>query len=257
MAIMVHAPVPWVSVSRSRMWLAFGVVCGLFWFPLAGRSSGQVPPARNENAGDAHSALWRKNALGGQLGPWFSSNLSSTFSDTDARLTANSTAFHMEFFYQPHLAGIVNLDLNAGAVGRGEMRISTGTVSSYGTATIYPIGFGVRLAPFAKSSRWPLQPMIRLGGTMLIGTEQFETALTFSNGTYVGTSTRSRWAIGFYGGAGFAWVAGERIALTACVKYQHARFTNEVFGSKDYSGIQVLVGVMYLYFSDARKGFRH
>ena len=225
---------------------------------LASPSHGQAPPGVNTDSGDTHSTLWRRNALGGQLGPWFSSNLSKTFSDTDARLTANSTAFHMELFYQPHLIGIINLDLNVGAVGRGEMKVTTTDVgSSFGTATIYPIGFGVRLAPFARSTRWAVQPLIRLGATALIGTEQFETALAFSNGTYVGTSTRSRWAIGYYGGAGLAWVIGEKIALTACVKYQHAKFTKEVFGSKDYSGAQVLIGAMYLYLSDVRRGFRH
>ena len=206
---------------------------------------------------NAHSALWRKNALGGQLGPWFSSRLTSGFSDPSVHLTASSTAFHTEFFYQPRLAGIANLDLNVGAVSRGEMSIQTGSESSFGTATLYPIGFGVRLAPFAGSTRWAVQPMLRLGGTVLIGTEQFESALTLPNGTYYGTSVRSRWALGFYGGAGFAWVLGERIALTACVKYQHARFAKEVFGSKDYSGIQVLVGAMYLYLSEIHRGFTH
>jgi hypothetical protein len=97
--------------------------------------------------------------------------------------------------------------------------------------------------------------MLRLGGTVLIGTEQFEGVVSTPAGTFIGTSTQSRWALGFYGGAGFAWVLGERIALTACVKYQHAKFAKEVFGSKDYSGIQVLVGAMYLYLSEVHRGF--
>jgi opacity protein-like surface antigen len=161
----------------------------------------------------------------------------------------------MEFFYQPRLAGIANLDLNVGAVSRGEMTISTETESSYGTATIYPIGLGVRLAPFAGSTRWAVQPILRLGGTVLIGTEQFEGAVSTPAGTFIGTSTQSRWALGFYGGAGLAWLVGDRIALTVSVKYQYARFGQEVFGSKDYSGIQVLVGAMYLYLSDIHRGF--
>jgi hypothetical protein len=214
-----------------------------------------MPPAPNEDSGDARSALWHKNALGGQLGPWFSSRLTSGFSDPSVHLTASSTAFHMEFFYQPHLDGIVNYDLNVGAVSRGEMRISTATESSYGTATIYPIGLGVRLAPFAGSTRWAVQPMLRLGGTVLIGTEQFETALSLPDGTYYGTSTQSRWALGFYSGAGIAWMMGERFAMTVGIKYQYARFAKEVFGSKDYSGIQVLVGAMYLYLSEVHRGF--
>jgi hypothetical protein len=241
----------------ARRFVRFVSLLGLLGVPLATRSAGQMPQASMAASRGTYSGLWGKNALGGQLGPWFSSNMTGGFADTSIDLTANSTAFHMEFFYQPHLTGVANLDLSVGAVSRGEMSIQTGSESSFGTATIYPIGLGIRLAPFARSTRWAIQPMIRLGGTVLVGTEQFERSLRFPDGTYYGTSIQSRWALGFYGGAGVAWVMGERFAMTACVKYQHARFTKQVFGAKDYSGIQVLVGAMYLYWANTRRGITH
>ena len=125
---------------------------GLLGIPLATRSTGQMPPAASSVTEENRSGLWGKNAIGGQLGPWFSSNLTSGFADPSIHLTANSTAFHMEFFYQPHLRGIANLDLSVGAVSRGEMRIQTSSESSFGTATVYPIGLGLRLAPLDRKS---------------------------------------------------------------------------------------------------------
>ncbi len=239
---------------RRRLFrLALLAVLGLI--SLAGPVASQMQPMPIRAEEEHRPGLSGKSALGGQLGPWFSSNLSSTY--PDLHLTVNSTAFHMEFFYQPRLSSIANLDLNVGAVSRGEVKIQTSTESSYGTATIYPIGFGLRLAPFAKSLTSPIQPILRFGASVLVGTEQFEAALRYPDGTYYGTSITSRWALGFYGGAGFAWVLGEKFALTGCVKYQYARFSKDMFGAKDYSGVQVLFGGMYLYRPTPHRGFNH
>jgi hypothetical protein len=245
----------WVNPS------ARGVVSFLFFMvllnvPLAFRVLAQSPFDETHAQDREGTGLWGKSALGGQLGPWFSSNLTGAPADTGLHLTANSTAFHLEFFYQPHLTGIANLDVTVGAVSRGEMAIRTATEATFGTATIYPIGVGLRLAPLAKSTGQSLQPLVTLGGTVLIGTEQYESAITFPNGTYYGTSVRSHWGLGFYGGAGVAWVLGDWFALSALVKYQHARFTKAVFGARDYSGIQVLFGGMYLYRSVHHKRFK-
>lgn len=218
-------------------------------------TAAQRPPEPLPAPESPRTGFAGKSALGGQLGPWFSSNLTS--SSPELRLVVNSTAFHMEFFYQPRLSATVNLDLNVGAVSRGEMRIQTPTESTYGTASIYPIGLGFRFAPFAKSTSVSLQPILRVGGSILVGTEQFEAALRYPDGTYYGTSIRSRWALGFYGGAGLAWVLGETFALTGCVKYQYARFSKDLFGAKDYSGVQVLLGGMYLYRPTPHREFNH
>ncbi|MBI5868468.1 MAG: hypothetical protein HZB43_09300 [candidate division Zixibacteria bacterium] len=238
-----------------RRLFQLALLTGLGLVSLERPAAAQMQPMPVRAEEERHPGLWGKSAMGGQLGPWFSSNLTS--SSPDLQLTVNSTAFYMEFFYQPRLSSIANLDLSAGAVSRGETRIETSTESSYGTATIYPIGFGLRLAPFAKSLTSPIQPILRFGASLLVGTEQFEAALRYPDGTYYGTSIRSRWAPGFYGAAGFAWVLGEKFALTGCVKYQYARFSKDLFGAKDYSGVQVLFGGMYLYRPTPHRGFNH
>ena len=187
---------------------------------------------------------------GGQLGPWFSDNLSLDIVGSDFNLKSTTTTFHLELFYQPHLKGIMYLDLSFGAVSRGDIRITTTSSgeSAFGDASIYPLGVGLMLVPLAKSTEFRLQPFFRAGGSILIGTERLE--VVFQDpafGTLIGQNAETRLGLGFYGGAGILWVLGSKFALTGSVKYQHAKFSKELFGVKDYSGIQVLFGGTYLY----------
>lgn len=195
--------------------------------------------------------IWLKNAGGAMLGPWFTDELGRDISDPNYRLSATSTAFHLELFYQPHLTGNLNLDLNFGTVGRGDLRVTintpSGPVSSFGDATLYPIGLGVMWFPFARSERTRVQPMFRAGGSLIIGTERLEAIIEDQFGYYYGVSSESRVAAGFYAATGVYWVLGSQFALTGNVKYQHAKFSKELFGVRDYSGVQVLIGAAYLY----------
>jgi len=189
--------------------------------------------------------LWGKTALGGQLGPWFSGNLGKDFVQSDVRLTAGGTAFHLEFFYQPHLTGVLNLDFNFGAVTRGDLRATVAGSSTLGNATLYPLGAGVIVFPLAKQTNLRFQPLLRAGGSLVIGTEQLELLTQEYYG--VGTVAHSRTAWGYYAGAGASWLLGTSVALTGSVKYQFAKFKEELFGVRDYSGVQVLIGAAYLY----------
>lgn len=195
--------------------------------------------------------LWQKNLAGGQLGPWFTSGFGEDIVTPDYRLSAPSTAFHLEFYYMPHLTGTLNLDLNIGAVGRGDIRLSQSTstsgVSGVGSATLYPVGVGLAWFPLAKSTQTAFQPCIRGGGSLIIGTEQVEATLYDYYGQYLGYSSESRVNLGFYGGGQIYWVLGTQFALSAGAKYQYASFSKELFGVKDYSGVQVLFGAAYLY----------
>lgn len=195
--------------------------------------------------------LWGKSIGGGMLGPWFTSDLGRDIQQPGYRLSAPGTAFHLEVFYQPHLTGTLNLDLSFGAVGRGDLRVTlntpSGPVSSIGDATLYPLGLGAVWFPLAKSVRTRVQPMVRAGGSLIIGTERLEAIIQDQFGTYYGVSSESRISAGFYAATGAYWVLGSQFALTGNVKYQHAKFSKELFGVRDYSGIQVLLGAAYLY----------
>jgi hypothetical protein len=209
----------------------------------------RLPPLVDKRP--APPGIWQKNAVGGHLGPWFSDALGEDILAPGVRLSSNSTAFHLEFFYLPHLGGPLYLDVNFGAVGRGDIRITrqTGSYSesSFGDATLYPLGLGLQWLPFAKNRQLKFQPAFRLGGSLIIGTERLDTYIATDFADYVGVTAESRVGTGFYGGAGVFVLLAPQFALTGSVKYQHAKFSKELFGSRDYSGVQVLFGAAYLY----------
>ena len=148
------------------------------------------------------------------------------------------------------LMSTLYLDLNFGSVSRGDIRISRqfpGAVeSSIGDATLYPIGVGLQWLPLAKSVETKFQPLVRAGGSLIIGTERLERVIQDQIGYVVGVTSESRVDVGFYAGAGALLVLGRQFALRGETKYQHAKFSKELFGVRDYSGIQVLFGAAYL-----------
>jgi len=204
------------------------------------------PPPVPETPG-----IWHKSLVGGQLGPWISDGFGEDVETETIRLKANSTAFHLEFFYMPHLTGPLNLDISLGAVSRGDIRITDNNgptaVSGLGTATLYPLGIGLAWFPFAKSVSTNIQPSLRAGGSLIVGTESVDAVVYDAYGGYIGSGAESRFELGYYGGVNLLWVLGTQFGLTGGVKYQHAKFDKELFGVKDYSGVQILFGATYLY----------
>lgn len=191
------------------------------------------------------AGLWHKALVGGQLGPWFTNDLGRDITEENVRLDASGTAFHLEFFYQPNLSGILNLDISIGAINRGDLRVRADNLSAFGNATLYPIGAGVIVYPMAMRTGQKLQPLLRAGGSLLIGTEVIE----ITNFTYYGIGRRaeSRTSFGYYFGGGANFVLSPSLSLTGSVKYQYAKFDKELFGTKDYSGTLVLFGAAYMY----------
>lgn len=195
--------------------------------------------------------IWHKSLAGGQLGPWFTSDLGKDINAPGYRLSASGTAFHLELFYQTPLVSNLYLDLNFGSVSRGDIRIAlqdqNEELTSTGDATLYPFGVGLQWFPMAKSINQKIQPLIRAGGSLILGTERLQSIYQNQFGYLVGVSSESRFGTGLYAGAGTLIVLGRQFALRAETKYQYAKFSKELFGVKDYSGVQVLFGAAYLY----------
>ena len=199
----------------------------------------------------AGNDLVGKNMVGVRLGPWLAEGLTTGIQTTQVKVVSSSTAFHLELFYEYHLSGPLFLDMNFGAVSRGDIRIETGSASArfsaIGTAGIFPLGIGLQVSPLAGRSEQSLQPFVALGGSLVIGTETLSYGINSPVGTYVGYGSESRESLGWYAGGGFNWVLGANFALSALGKYQYAKFGKELVGVKDYSGAQILVGAAYLY----------
>jgi len=195
--------------------------------------------------------LWHKSIAGGQLGPWFTSDLGKDITEPGYHLSASNTAFHLELFYQTPLVSSLYLDLNFGSVSRGDIRIveqvGSADYTASGDATLYPLGAGIQWIPFARNINGKFQPFVRAGGSLILGTERLQAIYQDRFGYLVGISSESRFGTGFYSGGGAMIVLGRQFALRGETKYQYAKFSKELFGVKDYSGVQVLFGAAYLY----------
>ena len=219
----------------------------VFWLSGSAAAQGWEPveePSQRYLAG--------KNMVGGRLGPWLADGLTESIETETVKVSSSSVAFHIEFFYEYNLAGPLYLDVNFGAVSRGDIRVETesqnGYFSAIGSAGVYPFGIGLKIYPLAANRTLSLQPFVSAGGSLLVGTE----TLSFIGGdnvvgNYVGYGSESREALGWYGGGGVTWILGQSFALSFLGKYQHAKFSEELVGQKDFSGVQILVGGAYLY----------
>ncbi len=193
-----------------------------------------------------------KDMVGIRLGPWLADGLTAEFETESVKVFTSSTAFHLEFFYLYQLKGTLYLDLMFGGTSRGDIRIDydgpDGFESGFGTAGVYPIGVGLNLFPLANQPKQQIQPFVGAGGSVIIGTETIRTS-GFSPrfGSFIGFSSESREAVGWYASGGVNWLVSDQIVLTAMGKYQSAKFNEELVGVKDFSGTQILVGAAYAY----------
>jgi hypothetical protein len=204
----------------------------------------------------AQTDLVGKNMVGVRLGPWLADGLTRDLETknetTSVRVFSSSTAFHLEFFYLYQLKGPLYLDLNFGGVSRGDIRIDyisqTAEEKGFGTAQIYPLSIGLGLFPLATRPDTKMQPFAVAGGSLVIGTETISFAgRNVYVGNYVGIQSESRETIGWYAGGGLDWVMGRNFVLSFLGKYQHAIFSEELVGVKDFSGAQILIGAAYAY----------
>lgn len=242
--------------SPSRRFLCSGrsvatVLATLCLLPiLSGGSAYAQWRSRRPPPAPASPGLWQKNAVGGQLGPWFAQDFGKDITLTGGRFNGNETGFLLEFFYQPHLTGVVNGDINVGAIGRGQLSINLygGTDSAtaiFGDVTLYPLGLGIIVAPFARNLKQRIQPTLRAGGSLLVLTQRGRTIRV--NSVFFRVDVDTHVEFGYYAGAGVNWVLGHRLMLVSGARYQYAQFDEDLLAGGNYSGWQVMFGAAYLY----------
>jgi hypothetical protein len=195
-------------------------------------------------------SIWERSLFGGQLGPWFADAFGDDLRTSVDQFDGSGTGFHLEFFYRPHIVGVLNADLSLGAISRGQVRVQRykDTDSAYsflGDLTLYPVGVGISVAPFAKRADWRVQPTLQAGGSLLVLNERGD--VTRISQYYYVIDTKSHVELGYYAGAGINWILGHRLALVASAKYQYAEFDDELLAGGNYSGLQLLFGAAYLY----------
>lgn len=190
--------------------------------------------------------------IGIRLGPWLADGLTTDVETEFVRVVSSSTAFHLEFFYNYRLKGPFYLDLSLGGVSRGDIRVNyrsqTAEETGFGTAMVYPLSVGIGLFPLANKPDNIWQPFFVAGGSLVIGTETISfTGYNTYIGGYIGIESESRETVGWYASGGLDLVLGRNFVLSFLGKYQHAVFSEELVGVKDFSGMQILVGAAYAY----------
>ncbi|HSG99332.1 MAG TPA: hypothetical protein VLB27_04740 [candidate division Zixibacteria bacterium] len=214
--------------------------------PLCAQPRGFEPPAAA--VADESRGIWKRNILGGHLGPWFAQDFGKDIEEAGLDFRGSETGFHLELFYQPNVLGVMYADLNIGAISRGQIRRTRSQSSGeffFGDVTLYPVGMGVMIAPLAQKTELRFQPMFRAGVSLLILSQRGETTIFNQRDVFIDIDTHTEF--GWYAGVGGAYVLGRSVILVGGAKYQFAEFDTDLLAGGNYSGVQILFGAAYLY----------
>lgn len=189
--------------------------------------------------------LRRGHQAGIRLGVWSNSGQLPA-SDTIATDFAYIADLKDASFYAEAYLGIrvwtpLMVEFAVGMANRGDVTVRSFGYSYYGNISVYPVSVRLKLYPVA-AIRSPFQPYLLLGGGLHIGKNNIQ----FSDDYYAAYNERSVTDINMEIGGGLDWPLSSRIALDLQANYLPTKFSKEMFGEKDYSGVAVTVGIKWL-----------
>jgi len=164
-----------------------------------------------------------------------------TSGSTQYRASVNSASFYAEAYLGIRVLPQAILEIAAGIVNRGEVTVLSNGYNYIGNISLYPVNLRLKLYPIA-GLRTPVQPYVMAGGGLHIGKNNIQ----FSNDYYAAYNERSVTDVNFVFGGGMDWPLSSKIALDMQAAYLPMTFSKGLFGSRDYSGVAITVGVKYL-----------
>jgi hypothetical protein len=202
------------------------------------------------------------NAIGGQpkgttsvgvrLGLFSNSHNDIDRASSDVKLFASKTIFYIEGYLNYYLLDFLAVSANLGSYSKGDIRydVYDGNVlvgSFVGQASVYPIQLGLKLSPFSNQLPLKCRPFLEGGGALIVGRE------TASMGTYslaqyqywdgnIGSETNFNW----WAAIGTEIPLSPTIQMDLMVKYLRTNFSGDIAGIKDYSGVQISIGIGYV-----------
>lgn len=198
-----------------------------------------------EKAPTKGEALSRNHQFGVRLGVWSNSGQLPRASDSVGSYwyfaDVKDASFYAEVYFGMRIMRPLILELSAGMTNRGDVTVRNDFYDYYGNISLYPINVRLKLYPFA-ALRSPYQPYIMGGAGLHIGKNNIQ----FSNDYYAAYNERSLTDLDFVFGGGMDWPLTTRIAMDFQAAYLPMKFSKELFGAKDYSGVIITVGVKYL-----------
>ena len=189
--------------------------------------------------------LRRSHQAGVRMGVWSNSGDMPVASDSigSYRYIADvkEASFYAEVYLGIRVMRPLILELAAGITTRGDVTVRNDLYDYYGNISLYPINVRLKLYPLAGTQS-PYQPYVMAGGGLHIGKNNIQ----FSSDYYASYYERSVTDFDFVFGGGLDWPISTKIALDIQAAYLPMKFSKELFGAQDYSGVTITVGVKYL-----------
>ncbi len=191
-------------------------------------------------------------ALGVRLGLISNSENELRKPNDEVRLFGNKTNFYVEgmfnYYFTDFLAGV----LNFGSYSKGDITFEIYINDVFdgrfvGQASIYPIQAGIKLTPFALQLPGRAKPYIEGGGAFVVGRETATLGpydsywARYTDGSL---SSETDWT--WWGGGGVEIPLSESLQFDLMVKYMDTKFSGDIAGISNYSGVQFSLGIMYL-----------
>lgn len=191
-------------------------------------------------------------SLGVRVGLFDNSHNEIDAANSDVKLFANKTVFYLEGYLNYYLLDVLALSANVGSYSKGDIRFDVyydGVFdgSFIGQAAVYPMQVGLKLTPFRNELPLHCRPFVEGGGALIVGRETATMGtygsvfLRYSDGS-IGSETDFNW----WAGVGTEIPLSPTIQLDFMVKYIKTEFSGDIAGIKDYSGVQISIGIGYV-----------
>jgi hypothetical protein len=170
-------------------------------------------------------------------------------SPSPVRSNISENAVTMEFFYNYYVLDWLAFEGILGTISRGDVEFSDDLGNrAFGSASMYPIQVGLKLAPLSGHVSDNYRPYIHGGGALFVVREIYEGGyLASPYDDYYTFATRSKTKFGWWLGGGFESYVSQTICLTSDIKYESISYSDIIAGFRDHSGYQITVGVAYIF----------
>lgn len=190
-------------------------------------------------------------SIGARLGLFNNSHNEIDRINSDVRLFASKNIFYIEGYLNYYLLDFLALAANLGSYSKGDIRFDVyydGELdgSFIGQASVYPIQLGLKLSPFNGQLPLKFRPYFEGGGALIVGREAanmgtYRTVFgRYTDGT-IGSETDFNW----WGAIGTEIPLSTTIQVDLMFKYLKTKFSGDIAGIKDYSGVQISIGIGY------------
>lgn len=187
--------------------------------------------------------------MGVRLGLFSNNHNDIERANSGVQLSADKTFFYIEGYVNYYLLDFLAVSANLGSYSKGDIRfyVSDGDVQVgkfIGQASVYPMQLGLKFSPFSSQLPLKCRPFLEGGGALIVGRETATMGSTYIPGWdgNIGSETDFNW----WAALGTEIPLSSTIQLDLMVKYVNTNFSGDIAGIKDYSGLQISIGIGYI-----------